>query len=178
MDIDDYVPGDRAVSPVIAVILMVAITVILAAVIATFVLSLGSSVSETAPQANFEFAFDDGDAGSNLYGPNDQLTITHSGGDTMASDALVVRMTGSDFKYLDGPNSVAPSPYKSSRTFADMGTADDVSAGTNVTLYIDHDDASNNATLEQFDRASVSVIYDPPNSDQTAVLTRWDGPDT
>lgn len=44
---------DRGVSPVIGVILMVAITVILAAVIATFVLGLGDSLSNTAPQASF-----------------------------------------------------------------------------------------------------------------------------
>lgn len=37
---------DRAVSPVIGVILMVAITVILAAVIGTFVLNLGGSVQQ------------------------------------------------------------------------------------------------------------------------------------
>jgi len=38
--------GDRGVSPVIGVILMVAITVILAAVIGTFVLNLGGSVQK------------------------------------------------------------------------------------------------------------------------------------
>lgn len=40
---------DRAVSPVIGVILMVAITVILAAVIASFVLGLGDQGQEPAP---------------------------------------------------------------------------------------------------------------------------------
>jgi flagellin-like protein len=38
--------GDRGVSPVIGVILMTAITVIMAAVIGTFVLNLGGSVQE------------------------------------------------------------------------------------------------------------------------------------
>jgi len=179
MIIKDYIRSDRAVSPVIAVILMVAITVILAAVIATFVLSLGSSVSETAPQANFDFTFDNDnpDSGNNLYGPNDQLIIVHEGGDTIASESLVVQMTGSDFKYLVAPDSVASSGYQSSRSFADMGTSSDVSAGTSVTLYIDHDDATNNGSLEQFDGTTVKVIYQPPNSDQSAVLARWDGPE-
>ena len=45
---------DRAVSPVIGVILMVAITVILAAVIGTFVLGLGGNVSQN-PQAGVSF---------------------------------------------------------------------------------------------------------------------------
>ena len=44
---------DRAVSPVIGVILMVAITVILAAVIAAFVLDLGPG--EPDPQAAISF---------------------------------------------------------------------------------------------------------------------------
>ncbi|MCG1004894.1 MULTISPECIES: type IV pilin [Halobacterium] len=45
-DIPDLDMDDRGVSPVIGVILMVAITVILAAVIASFVLGFGDSVSE------------------------------------------------------------------------------------------------------------------------------------
>jgi archaeal type IV pilus assembly protein PilA len=44
----------RAVSPVIGVILMVAITVILAAVIGTFVMGLGNSVNQNA-QAGVSF---------------------------------------------------------------------------------------------------------------------------
>lgn len=51
----EFVSGnDRAVSPVIGVILMVAITVILAAVIGTFVLGLGDSVQQNA-QAGVSF---------------------------------------------------------------------------------------------------------------------------
>jgi flagellin-like protein len=50
---------DDAVSPVIGVILMVAITVILAAVIATFVLGLGEQISETSPNASFSFEYND-----------------------------------------------------------------------------------------------------------------------
>jgi flagellin-like protein len=70
----------RAVSPVIGVILMVAITVILAAVIGTFVLGLGDSV-ESAPQASITF---DGDA-------TNGVTITHRGGDAMAASDIQLR---------------------------------------------------------------------------------------
>ena len=45
---DDVGMDDRGVSPVIGVILMVAITVILAAVIASFVLGFGDSVQSNA----------------------------------------------------------------------------------------------------------------------------------
>lgn len=43
---DSLFDQDRAVSPVIGVLLMVAVTVILAAVIGTFVLNLGGGVNE------------------------------------------------------------------------------------------------------------------------------------
>ena len=57
----------RAVSPVIGVILMVAITVILAAVIGTFVMGLGNNVNENA-QAGVSFTQ------NNSTGVNVQLT--------------------------------------------------------------------------------------------------------
>ena len=59
--------GERGVSPVIGVILMVAITVILAAVIGSFVLGIGGDV-EAAPQASL--TIDDGN-------------LVHNGGDTL-----------------------------------------------------------------------------------------------
>jgi len=74
----------RAVSPVIGVILMVAITVILAAVIGAFVLGFGSQLSSTAPQASFEFSYSDG--------PNNakNVTIVHGGGDVLEASRIEI----------------------------------------------------------------------------------------
>ena len=71
-------------SPVIGVILMVAITVILAAVIGTFVLGLGDQLGDTAPQATFTI---DG---------NDTTTInvTKTGGQSLESADLVLSVDG------------------------------------------------------------------------------------
>lgn len=69
---------ERGVSPVIGVILMVAITVILAAVIGSFVLGIGSDV-QAAPQASLQVDFTSGD-------------VTHNGGDTL--DWTEVRVVG------------------------------------------------------------------------------------
>ncbi|MFT4892012.1 MAG: flagellin-like protein, partial [Halobacteriales archaeon] len=52
MNVKELFTDDDAVSPVIGVILMVAITVILAAVIGAFVLNIGSS-QDTAPSTPF-----------------------------------------------------------------------------------------------------------------------------
>ena len=73
MKVRQLLTEDRAVSPVIGVILMVAITVILAAVIGTFVLGLGQNVQST-PQASFAYDFN---------ATNTSVNVTHNGGDTL-----------------------------------------------------------------------------------------------
>ncbi|WP_225335927.1 type IV pilin [Halomicrobium urmianum] len=75
MDLKKLFTDDDAVSPVIGVILMVAITVILAAVIASFVLNLGDQAQQSTPTASFDFDY-------NATG-TDNLTITHESGDTI-----------------------------------------------------------------------------------------------
>lgn len=78
---------DRAVSPVIGVILMVAITVILAAVIGGFVLGLGGNLQQ-APQA--QISIDAADAGN-----SGDIVISHNGGDAIPASDLVVNVDGS-----------------------------------------------------------------------------------
>ncbi|MFB6160091.1 MAG: type IV pilin [Haloferacaceae archaeon] len=71
---------DRAVAPVIAVILLVAIVVVLAAVIGTYVLGVGESV-DAAPQAKFTF-----DAVPAATGTGQDVTVTHFGGESFTED--------------------------------------------------------------------------------------------
>ncbi|WP_435068833.1 type IV pilin [Haloplanus sp. C73] len=89
MNFKNLLTDDRAVSPVIGVILMVAITVILAAVIGTFVLGLGDQVSESAPQASFSFDFSANGGGFNGQ-PGDIVNVTHEGGETLEASAISV----------------------------------------------------------------------------------------
>ena len=70
MDLKKLFTEERAVSPVIGVILMVAITVILAAVIGAFVLGIGGDQQAT-PSASLSFDLDGGD-----------VEVEHRGGDT------------------------------------------------------------------------------------------------
>lgn len=76
---------DEAVSPVIGVILMVAITVILAAVIGTFVLGLGEDVQDTA-QAGVTFDFDGDDLTVNVVDPGNVDSLNVTGFDEGLSD--------------------------------------------------------------------------------------------
>jgi len=88
MQLKNLFKDDDAVSPVIGVILMVAITVILAAVIASFVLGLGDTADEVQPNTNF--ALDD------LTGEGDETaaTITLTDGDAIDFEELVIRGSG------------------------------------------------------------------------------------
>lgn len=72
---------EKAVSPVIGVILMVAITVILAAVIASFVFGLGSNAPKSAPSAQLSIS-DHTDSVTSTGGEN-LVTISHQGGDAL-----------------------------------------------------------------------------------------------
>ncbi|WP_144905741.1 type IV pilin [Halobellus captivus] len=83
MNIKQLFTEERAVSPVIGVILMVAITVILAAVIGAFVLNLGQGIGQSAPQATFEI-------NSTNLDSNQNATITHSAGDSIEKTNLYV----------------------------------------------------------------------------------------
>ena len=73
---------ERAVPPVIGVILMVAITVILAAVIAAFVLGFGAD-QDSAPQASWGVSEVDTATGTNV-------TFTHEGGDSVKASQLQI----------------------------------------------------------------------------------------
>ena len=84
--------GERAVSPVIGVILMVAITVILAAVIGTFVLGLGDQVGESAPQATFSTeatSFDSSVGDGELT-----LDIEKTGGADLTASEVILSVDG------------------------------------------------------------------------------------
>ena len=149
MEIKQLFTDDDAVSPVIGVILMVAITVILAAVIATFVLGLGDQVSNTAPQASFGFDWD-GETG----GPAADLTITHDGGDSIPANRLYVRGS-SDGGAATGDN------------WGDYGSP---SGNSEVT-------AGNRATISVGPAAEIDIVWQSQNNQDSATLGTWEGPD-
>jgi flagellin-like protein len=97
-----YRASERAVSPVIGVILMVAITVILAAVIGAFVLQLNQN-EDTAPQSSINADQErtvvwgvgspgsPGDSSPVNYGQQDEVILRHKGGDAMQRQDIQIR---------------------------------------------------------------------------------------
>ncbi len=144
---------DRAVSPVIGVILMVAITVILAAVIGTFVLGLGDQIQSTTPQASF--GFDSADAKTNV-------TITHQSGDSIPANNLNITATENFNQSGEGGYSL------STKSWSDFtGTSESVSAGSSVTIQANSD----------FGGETIRVIYNNPNADSSSTLGKFEVPE-
>ncbi len=81
---------EKGVSPVIGVILMVAITVILAAVIASFVFGLGSKAPKSAPQASLVVS----KAANN--GTYDYILLDHQGGESIFWQDIQIVIAGPD----------------------------------------------------------------------------------
>ncbi|KAB1198464.1 MULTISPECIES: type IV pilin [Haloferax] len=159
MNFKDLLADDDAVSPVIGVILMVAITVILAAVIGTFVLGLGDQVGDTAPQASFSFDFTDVDDTS------DNLTVTHDSGTAIGADRINLTATG-QFNHYNSTDELSLAGTTDSRSFADMGVGGDVSAGTSIKV-----GGSN------FNDATFRIVWTSDSGSNSATLQKWSGPD-
>lgn len=123
MNIRQLFADDRAVSPVIGVILMVAITVILAAVIGTFVLGLGDQVDNSSPQANFQFSY-----GGDWSADTGTVEITHNGGDNIGVSNVVVNIAGTEYNPASGSEFTATWPTTVST--GDTATFDESNAGT------------------------------------------------
>jgi len=153
MQLKQLLTDDEAVSPVIGVILMVAITVILAAVIGTFVLGLGDQVQDTAPQASFNFDFETNS------GDDDQVTITHDGGDSI--DGALMNTT------IDGAEASSSGDYLYDETTAWYGY-DTVSAGTTVTV--------NTTTNPDWSGEVVRVVWTSETGDDSATLGKATAP--
>lgn len=134
MQLKKLFKDDDAVSPVIGVILMVAITVILAAVIATFVLGLGEQVSDTAPQASFSFDIDD----------SDNIRVTHTGGPTIPADQLSLSGADVDENWDGGGDDVSAGDTHQ----IDSG---DYNNGETLNVVWESEDRQNSAILQSFD---------------------------
>ncbi|GAA0506137.1 flagellin N-terminal-like domain-containing protein [Halorubrum aquaticum] len=155
-----YVPNpfdsdDRAVSPVIGVILMVAITVILAAVIGTFVLGLGDSLGDNQPTTQLDVSVEDR---SDVTLKN--VTIEHGGGDPIDSETLEIIVTDENGDEVS-----------TSGEFSDRFTVGDTESG-------EFEVSDNSGTTHDL---RIRIIHQPSESilaDRTIEVSGIDGLDT
>ncbi len=137
---------DRAVSPVVGVVLLFAISITLAAVTAGVVVAGDNALVSTTPQASFEFTYEAGATGSadlTHSGTAGGLTISHVGGDTMDASDLEVRAQ---------PGGTAGESA--------LGWSGEVTAGSSVTVTVDAG-------------ATVRLVHATDGSSTT--VATWDG---
>jgi flagellin-like protein len=192
MQFKKLLTDDEAVSPVIGVILMVAITVILAAVIGTFVLGLGDQVSESTPQASWEFSYEEGTFGSSAdFDANDvdyantlssatpsnddlavdesnadgKLTITHGGGNKLEADRM--SLSGVSGAHVEG-NNIAPYDYgftnNDGNAAPPYSSGDSVTAGSLLEVAVESDE-------------TVRIVWTSDGGGDSATIGQWEGPD-
>lgn len=129
---------ERAVSPVIGVILMVAITVVLAGVIGVMVFGLADDLGDTTPSATLDITDVDNDS------TDGEFVLAHDGGDAIeAADISVI---------LDGATN---------GSVADLSNLEDdetLSAGESVTIDNEDDD------YDLSDTESITVTHGPSDS--------------
>ncbi|MFC7226869.1 type IV pilin N-terminal domain-containing protein [Salinirubellus salinus] len=147
--------AEDAVSPVIGVILMVAITVILAAVIGTFVLGLGNGLDNDAPQMSFTFQYNDG--------TDDSLDVTFEAGNPVDAERLSLVVNGASadngrFEFTSTELGASPGQF---------------GAGSSVTL------GPSGGSLD-LSSATVKVVWESqntnPDAQRTATVAVWTGP--
>jgi flagellin-like protein len=153
MKVSNLFTDDNAVSPVIGVILMVAITVILAAVIGAFVLNIGSS-QDTAPSTPFEWK-----------NTTDGIVGTVQGGDPLPTDNTKVKVAGNDLGKV------------SSGTGFSAGS--ELTAGDDIYIYYSSEwkfkASKPTSSLDQSKQtgAEVQIVWQSPSTDKTSVVSSF-----
>jgi flagellin-like protein len=143
--------GDRAVSPVIGVILMVAITVILAAVIGAFALSFADGGGSSAPQISLESDYNE---------TNDNVvTLTVQSGDTF--DAENVEFEGDLASQTDADVESGGEDWTASSDFND---GDSVSAGDSIEVGVTGPDYT------------VELVWQGDDGGESSIIRTLEGP--
>ena len=154
---------DDAVSPVIGVILMVAITVILAAVIGTFVLGLGEQVQSNSPNSQFSFDYDNS---------SDEMDITHTSGDEVNQENFVVSSSVGDMNATAAGHA---GQNFGSATDGDLVPNTDASAGTTYTIEETEDIGS---SADDITSGTVRIVWQSDDGGNSDVLGSWEGPES
>ena len=148
-----FTSDERAVSPVIGVILMVAITVILAAVIGTFVLGLGQKVGQTSPTASISI--------DQAVGNDADVRISHESGAALKSSNIeFVLEDNGDGDSLSGN----PTPWA-----AQTNPTGEITAGESITIQVDGGSSSG---YESGD--TVKVIWSSDDGKTSSVLKEYE----
>lgn len=160
--------ADRGASPVIGVVLIVAITVVLATTAGYLVFGFSEDTEEPAPQAAITTTYDE-----RTSGDGQSLTIEFESGDTLAEEN--VKFVLQDAVAVDhSSGSETPTEMDGDQLQSQMGSA--VVAGEEMTIDASSTtvDTTNDEYLDLSD-ATVRLVWDPASTDvqQSETIWRW-----
>lgn len=164
---------ERAVSPVIGVILMVAVTVILAAVIAGALMGMGDSIGDTPTTANAEVNVNSGYDNSSLNDSEEIVYISHSSGDSIDQDNVQVNLRSED-----GAPIVSLTDESDQENITIDMNNEDFNAGSTITVESTDDGDSPEDYPEELENGETIVVQlVDTQTDTTVVDTEVDLPE-
>ncbi|MHB9288267.1 type IV pilin [Halobacteriales archaeon Cl-PHB] len=144
-------------------LLLVVVTLLLVAVIATFVFGLGGQDRQTAPNANFSVSLQQevpdnrtDSFGSNGTGFEAVLQITHTEGEAVPAEQLWIRGASS----IDQPRSWADTNASTNYSTFEPGTT--IGTGDSLAVWVDLND-------------TVRVTWTSSTGNESATLHVWGG---
>jgi flagellin-like protein len=161
---------DRAVSPVIGAVLLIAVTVILVATSGALLMNMSEEPEVTRPDMSFDFEYgtENGD---------EVLDIVHEGGDKLTTGQVEVIVEDATYTGSDDPNG--------RYTAEQLGISDpEIKAGNDIRVKDEclFDGAGGCTAPETSDEldlsgAYVKVVWTSENGEKSFILGRWRGPE-
>jgi flagellin-like protein len=173
MKLKQLFTDESAVSPVIGVILMVAITVLLAATAASFFLGLtGQNVD--APTAAIQFDYTKQTDSTDRA--NHVLVIKHAGGDSLKAKNVDINLNGARTSDPDVPAISNGFDWNELKSESDS----EITAGMQTTISRQTLTDTGSYALDdkafKLNKASVTVSWSSPETDKTFTLAEWQAP--
>jgi flagellin-like protein len=177
----------RSQSPVIGIILLVAITIILAFVIAVFVFDVGEQVDDSGPQASFDYEQTNGTFADHSDRKIDIILVTvrHQNGDQIAAENVRIQINGEPAYGIQAESNSRPSGV----ALWNSGT---VSAGDTARVAFVADEAytpgtNDISTVNEANKRpvylpnqqltpgdTVQIVYSTKESDSTRLLGQYE----
>ncbi len=163
--------GERGVSQVVGVVMLVGITVVLAGAVTALVFGFGGTQPSQAPSFADDTGFDDRLSGNGQY-----LNVSHDGGSELDADEVHLAVDGA--KIVDASGSVVGDAHLESNVFASQVGSGFVASDTLVVDKRAFDDAGgNDLTAGEFvdlSDATVRLVYYPGGNQDSAVIYECD----
>ncbi|WP_245180824.1 type IV pilin [Haloarcula amylovorans] len=158
---------DRGISPVIGVVLVVAMVVVLSATVAVYVLDFGDQRATQAPQMAIVAEYSERTSGNGEY-----LNLSFESGETLDKQNLSLVVSGA----RDSGGTAAP------LTGDPLGTQAPtrITSGIEITMHAGHFDAVDPAAGEHLDlsEATLRLVWKPTDAGDadSYVIYRWPEP--